>query len=617
MEESLMDWKEDIWKIWDAYFAQSDEVLAQHQLDSYNDFVKRVIPMILELNSPVTAESKATGERTRYELHFKNVYMAKPLMQKNAEAVRILLPSEARERNFSYVGTLFVDLEYKIWKVSDKPGIEDVLSYCYTDTQVPLARIPVMLHSDFCHLADNSHQSMRELGESQTDIGGYFIVSGTSGAAEKVIISQERMTDNCVFAFKPSHKYSATAEIKSTVDQRFHVVRNITVKLDKEGTGKNANIPRYIRVGVPFFKMELPLAIVMMALGVTNHQDMVAMILNGLDDPDMQMLDLLTPSLMITRVPHYPKSRTKKDEEGEEGEKSEKEDKSAGGAILDQLQALEYLSLFYNYREPPEKEGDEKRTSEEVRQVKLELTRNALDKDFLAHMGIDDRGKAFFLAYMVRRMLEAYLGYRQYDDRDHASNKRVDVSGDLMGILFRNNIQKLIKDIRRHLGKTALKAETRKEDYFGYDQSIRGVIQNASIESKLKYGLSTGNWGSGKQTPTSASRKGISQELKRLSLIDMLSHLRRIQTPLERAGSKLIPPRRLHGTYVGPCCLNETPEGAQVVVVKNLALLTLITIKTSSTPVVIALRELGMISMEQSQPSDYRTGIRVMVNGQL
>ena len=40
--------------------------------------------------------------------------------------------------------------------------------------------------------------------------------------------------------------------------------------------------------------------------------------------------------------------------------------------------------------------------------------------------------KAFFLGYIVHRLLQCSLGRRTQDDRDHVANKRMDLAGPLM-----------------------------------------------------------------------------------------------------------------------------------------------------------------------------------------
>ena len=66
------------------------------------------------------------------------------------------------------------------------------------------------------------------------------------------------------------------------------------------------------------------------------------------------------------------------------------------------------------------------------------------------------------------------------------------------------------------------------------------------------------------------SKQGVSQVLNRLTYMSTLSHIRQLSTPIDSSG-KLIPPRKLHNTQWGYVCPTETPEGASVGVVKNLA----------------------------------------------
>ena len=73
--------------------------------------------------------------------------------------------------------------------------------------------------------------------------------------------------------------------------------------------------------------------------------------------------------------------------------------------------------------------------------------------------------------------------------------------------------------------------------------NIYKIIKTSIIQTGLKYALATGNWGPQKL----CKKQGIAQVLSRLSYISSLSHLRRINTPIEKSG-KLIDPRKLHPT---------------------------------------------------------------------
>lgn len=45
--------------------------------------------------------------------------------------------------------------------------------------------------------------------------------------------------------------------------------------------------------------------------------------------------------------------------------------------------------------------------------------------------------KSFFLGYMVNKLLKAYLGRIDEDDRDYYGKKRLDMAGSLLATHFR------------------------------------------------------------------------------------------------------------------------------------------------------------------------------------
>eukprot|EP00960_Hanusia_phi_P077151 768657-Hanusia_phi.AAC.3 len=82
-----------------------------------------------------------------------------------------------------------------------------------------------------------------------------------------------------------------------------------------------------------------------------------------------------------------------------------------------------------------------------------------------------------------------------------------------------------------------------------------------------------GMWGlSGTDDP----ELGKVQDLSRISFIGSLSHLRRVNMPLDRS-LKLFKPHRLHPQQWGIMCPYETPDGESIGYLKNLALITRIT----------------------------------------
>lgn len=104
----------------------------------------------------------------------------------------------------------------------------------------------------------------------------------------------------------------------------------------------------------------------------------------------------------------------------------------------------------------------------------------------------------------------------------------------------------------------------------------------------------------------------MSQVLNRYTFASTLSHLRRTNTPIDR-GSKATKPRQLHNTHWGMVCPAETPEGAACGLVKNLALMSYVSVGSYSAPVMEFLEEWGL--EDQSEYVHAPTATKVFVNG--
>ena len=50
---------------------------------------------------------------------------------------------------------------------------------------------------------------------------------------------------------------------------------------------------------------------------------------------------------------------------------------------------------------------------------------------------------------MVNNLLQCYLGYRDFDDRDSYTNKRIELPGILLANLFRQYFSKMHKDMKK------------------------------------------------------------------------------------------------------------------------------------------------------------------------
>ena len=95
------------------------------------------------------------------------------------------------------------------------------------------------------------------------------------------------------------------------------------------------------------------------------------------------------------------------------------------------------------------------------------------------------------------------------------------------------------------------------------------------------------------------ARKGVSQRIQRLNFLETMSHLQRVVSLLSSTQENL-EARELHPTHLGRLGPIETPEGTNIGLKKNLALLATITssdIDESST--IRKLKNLGLRTIEE------------------
>ncbi|MCW4021423.1 MAG: DNA-directed RNA polymerase subunit B [Candidatus Bathyarchaeota archaeon] len=236
----------------------------------------------------------------------------------------------------------------------------------------------------------------------------------------------------------------------------------------------------------------------------------------------------------------------------------------------------------------------------QVKSYRLLKTETILDRNFLPHVGRtrDKRiDKAYFLGEMASRVIELKLERRKPDDKDHFKNKRLKLAGPLLADLFRVAFRNLCRDIKYQLERMGLKRRM---------VSVSIAVRPGIVSDKLKHSLATGNWGRG--------RVGITQLLDRTNMISAHSHLRRLQSPLSRSQPNF-EARDLHATHWGRLCPNETPEGANCGLVKNLALSAAISVGLDSERVKQMLYRKGVIPSADADETIRISGAKVFADG--
>jgi len=574
---SVIPYIETPWTIIGAYFRnQHLKRLVRHQIESYNDFVNNQIQRTIDMFNPVLIASEQDmcrrTKKNKLELHvtFDKFNLYRPQIHENNGATKIMFPYDARSRNFTYASTMTIDINIR-YVVRSGENLENAQTFYKSIPKVHIGKLPIMLKSSICVLSQYTHINNNVSGECKHDAGGYFIINGS----EKTVLGQERAAENRVYCFntsKNNNKWSWTAEIKSVPDFKCISPKQINVMVANKNNGFGC--PIYVQI--PRIKQPIALFVVFRALGVMSDKEICKHIVLDIDDETTKpILDSLQASIIDANT------------------------------VMTQEDALKIITsnVMYTPMNMDKEAGAAKKRT---------FTQDVLGNDLFPHCHSSIQ-KIYFLGYMVNRVLRCSLDMAKQDDRDSYVNKRVDLTGALLNNLFRNYFNKLVKDMSKQIIKEINTGSWRStDDHMSIvnKTNIYKIIKSTTIENGIKRALSTGDFGI---KNVNSNKVGVAQVLNRLTYVSSLSHLRRINTPVDKSG-KLIAPRKLHNTTWGFLCVAETPEGGSVGVVKNISYMTHLTIPSSSESLHQHV-EPFISRMDNLTPKDMFVNIKVFVNG--
>ncbi|KAJ3622585.1 hypothetical protein Zmor_004495 [Zophobas morio] len=366
--------------------------------------------------------------------------------------------------------------------------------------------LPVMLRSNRCHLYKKSFCQLAKRGECPLDPGGYFIVKGV----EKVILIQEQLSKNRTIVDRdPKKGYF------STVQSSTHLRKSKTSVVHK-------NNKFYVRLNS--LTEDVNVAVLLKAMGMECDQEIVQLV-----GSEGMYLDAFAATL----------------------------EECALFGIFTRKQALKHLSLRVR--------RSRMTTGSAVGDAQLILA-----DVLLAHIPVDGlnmRTRCIYLLLMVRRIIMALNGTVPVDDKDYYGNKRLELAGTLLSLLF--------EDLFKHFN-----AELKKSVDLAFSKRNRAMRFNVVRNMPLKIitdgflrAISTGNWTIAR---FGVDRGGVTAPLDRLSFISALGMMTRIYSQFEKT-RKVSGPRSLQPSQWGMLCPSDTPEGESCGLVKNLALMTHIT----------------------------------------
>jgi DNA-directed RNA polymerase II subunit RPB2 len=564
------------WKVIDKYFTDNPTNLVSHHLESYNDFFNVGIHNIFKENNPIRfiehADEAKSDTRNECRLYLggkdgTKIYFGKPVIYDDDRS-HYMYPNDARLRNMTYGITIHyeVDVDYIYYEDGKKMEHTTTLG-----EKILLGKFPIMLQSDLCILKSLNKEVRFNMGECRNDYGGYFIIDGK----EKVIVSQETFADNMLYIKinKADDLYSHSSEIRSVSEDASKPIRTTAVRIVSPSPSYSNN---QIVVVVPNVRKPVPLFILMRALGVASDKDIIKTCLLDIET-NQNMVDLFIPSI------------------------------HDANKIFNQETALRYIASF---------------TKRNTVSSAIEI----LSDYFLPHIGeMNFLDKAYFVGYMVFRMLRVFTKEEKPTDRDSFRYKRVELSGMLIYDLFREYYliqnrtigQKIDKEYYWNSGEYK-DDDVPKKDKQKYSNNFTSLIESnyrdffkdREVESGFRKAFK-GNWGSEEHT----KRLGVVQDLNRLSWNTFISHLRKIVLPLD-ASAKVVGPRHLNGSQWGFVDPLDTPDGGNIGLHKHLAISASITSGSSSAPLIAWLRANTSMKLKlECSPEYLSKNSKIIVNG--
>lgn len=502
---------DEIFRLADLHFNKKNYIF-RHLYDSYNKFLEEDVKNFMENGEHIFTETITQTTYYRYRFKFENVMIDEPTLNNGVEP---MFPSDARHNNLTYSVKVVAD-------VTQYQDIIDIASDLKQTKQVGeiekgkhIATIPLMVRSKWCSL--NTNKGI-DKNECDYDAGGYFIVNGN----EKVVICQDRMVENkpLVFVKKDSGAMSYIVQTNSKSYKPHGMTQVISVKMKKDGV---------MMLRVPILN-EVNVCAVLRALGLESDRDIINFI--AYDENDTDMVDLIRLTLDNCKT-------------------------DKGAKISSQEEAIDYLIPKLRVL----KKYTESDANTKMLQKQMHL-KNLLLNNFFPHVEGTLIKKGRYLGHMLNRLLRVYLGRQGLDDRDSYVNKRIDLPGDLMFELFKQQYKKLLGECKKFF-------DVRNKSVEDPINVILNIKPNI-IEQGFKASLSTGHW---------IRRQGVAQMLQRLTYLQTISFLRRVDAPGGDASSaKLTNPRHVHPSSVPFLCCVQTPEHAKVGLTKHLTMISSITI---------------------------------------
>jgi DNA-directed RNA polymerase III subunit RPC2 len=499
---------EEKWKLL-PHFLRMRGLMKQH-IDSFNHFIDVDMNQIVQAKSNREIRSEADPS---YYIQYNSIEVQDPHYPEEFEFEKTRVsPFECRLRDVTYSASIMANVTY-----IKSDSVEGMSKKVKVTTDVEIGRIPIMLRSNRCVLCDKSEEELAVLKECMYDPGGYFVVKGV----EKVILMHEQLSKNRVIIELDSKENVSAAITSSTHERKSRC--NIFFKNNKVYLKHNS------------LGDDIPIVVVLKAMGLESDQEIMQLIGSDSEIMDQFVNSLEEPYLM---------------------------------GIYNQQQALNFIGSRIRQVRVTSSSSRGNFNSKKGTPAEAEAM-EVLAHVVLNHVPVekyDFRMKVVYITHIVRRVLSTVLDRSLLDDKDYYGNKRLELAGSLISLLFEDLLKRFNNDIKRQMDLALGKAVKN-----GFDPTK--TMRTDTITQGFIHAISTGSW---VLKRFRMDRAGVTQVLSRLSYISALGMMSRVSSQFEKT-RKVSGPRSLQPSQWGMMCPADTPEGEACGLVKNLALLAHVT----------------------------------------
>jgi len=345
--------------------------LVKSSIESFNFFVEHELTKILEANKEIEPTIIPPNVES-FKIRLDKIWVTTPEITEADGSKRTIFPAEARLRKISYAAPIFIEVS---------AHVNDVQRESFT-TQI--GNLPIMLHSNFCHLNKLSRQELIDKGEDPEEPGGYFIINGT----ERVLVNIEDLGANRFMVSKE------TGGVSPFVGKLF----------SESGSYKIPHTIEQMKDGIFYMSFtrvkRVPIILVIKALGLLADEEIMQNITKDKQSDEvlinlLEFVDVKTPEEAMDRIA-----------------------KLIGITQTREIRLERMTELIDRYLLP-----------------------------HIGATTEDRAWKAQNLCKMLQKYIAVSSGQVPLDDRDHYMNKRIKMSGDLLADLFRMNLKVLIGDL--------------------------------------------------------------------------------------------------------------------------------------------------------------------------